>query len=86
MPVPRCTNGRANGRLLAATPLRSATAKLTMSELITESGLRRFIVYGHPRPDATPRRCRERWAAMPGPDESGIRPGDVHQLSPSVSA
>ena len=35
-------------RLLAATPLRSATGKLTGSELITESGLRRDIVYDHP--------------------------------------
>jgi len=35
-------------RLLAATPLRSATGKLTVSELITESGLRRDTVYGHP--------------------------------------
>jgi chromosome segregation ATPase len=36
-------------RLLAATPLRSATGKLTVSELITESGLRRDIVYDHPQ-------------------------------------
>lgn len=35
-------------RLLAATPLQSATGKLTVSELITESGLRRDIVYDHP--------------------------------------
>jgi hypothetical protein len=35
-------------RLLAATPLRSATGKLTVSELIAESGLRRDIVYDHP--------------------------------------
>jgi hypothetical protein len=35
-------------RLLAATPLRSATGKLTVSELITESGLRRDAVYDHP--------------------------------------
>ena len=35
-------------RLLAATPLRSATGKLTVSELITESGLRRDSVYDHP--------------------------------------
>src|SRR5579859_2039765 len=35
-------------RLLAATPLRSATGKLTVSELITESGLRRDTVYDHP--------------------------------------
>jgi len=39
----------AAGRLLAATPLRSATGKLTVSELITESGLRRDIVYERPR-------------------------------------
>jgi hypothetical protein len=38
----------ASERLLAGTPLRSATGKLTVSELITESGLRRDIVYGHP--------------------------------------
>lgn len=36
-------------RLLAATPLRSATGKLTVSELIAESGLRRDIVYEHPQ-------------------------------------
>jgi uncharacterized coiled-coil DUF342 family protein len=35
-------------RLLAATPLRSETGKHTVSELITESGLRRDIVYEHP--------------------------------------
>lgn len=35
-------------RLLAATPLRSATGKLTVSELITESGLRRDTVYDYP--------------------------------------
>ena len=35
-------------RLLAAAPLRSATGKLTVSEMITESGLRRDIVYDHP--------------------------------------
>jgi chromosome segregation ATPase len=35
-------------RLLAATPLRSETGKLTVSELITESGLRRDIAYEHP--------------------------------------
>ncbi|MGW7447888.1 hypothetical protein [Kitasatospora sp. NPDC054795] len=34
-------------RLLAGTPLRSSSGKLTASELITESGLRRDIVYGH---------------------------------------
>jgi regulator of protease activity HflC (stomatin/prohibitin superfamily) len=36
-------------RLLAATPLRSETGKLTVSELITESALRRDIVYEHPQ-------------------------------------
>ena len=35
-------------RLLAATPLHSETGKLTVSELITESGLRRDTVYDHP--------------------------------------
>ncbi|GAB7185739.1 hypothetical protein ATKI12_5570 [Kitasatospora sp. Ki12] len=34
-------------RLLAGTPLRSASGRLTASELITESGLRRDVVYGH---------------------------------------
>jgi len=34
-------------RLLAGTPLRSATGKLTVTELITESGLRRDVAYGH---------------------------------------
>ena len=32
-------------RLLAGTPLRSTSGKLTSSELITESGLRRDVVY-----------------------------------------
>jgi hypothetical protein len=48
-------------RLLAATPLRSATGKLTVSELITESGLRRDIVYDHPHlVDAFKARARAR--------------------------
>lgn len=34
-------------RLLAGTPLRSASGKLTVTELITESGLRRDIAYSH---------------------------------------
>jgi hypothetical protein len=34
-------------RLLAGTPLRSTTAKLTATELIIESGLRRDVVYEH---------------------------------------
>ncbi|QSE87724.1 hypothetical protein JWS13_03525 (plasmid) [Rhodococcus pseudokoreensis] len=34
-------------RLLAGTPLRSTTGKLTATELITESGLRRDVVYEH---------------------------------------
>lgn len=33
-------------RLLAGTPLRSTSGKLTSTELITESGLRRDVVYG----------------------------------------
>jgi len=32
-------------RLLAGTPLRSASGKLTATELITESGLRRDVIY-----------------------------------------
>jgi hypothetical protein len=32
-------------RLLAGTPLRSASGRLTITELITESGLRRDVVY-----------------------------------------
>jgi hypothetical protein len=35
-------------RLLEGTPLRSESGKLTATELITESGLRRDIVYEHP--------------------------------------
>ena len=35
----------AAGRLLAGTPLRSVSGKLTVTELITESGLRRDVVY-----------------------------------------
>ncbi|MFE5327265.1 hypothetical protein ACFRCG_12860 [Embleya sp. NPDC056575] len=34
-------------RLLAGTPLRSISGKLTGSELITESALRRDVVYGN---------------------------------------
>ncbi|MFC9835577.1 hypothetical protein ACFVKB_17455 [Rhodococcus sp. NPDC127530] len=34
-------------RLLAGAPLRSTSGKLTATELITESGLRRDIVYEH---------------------------------------
>lgn len=33
-------------RLLAGTPMRSTTGKLTSTDLITESGLRRDVVYG----------------------------------------
>jgi hypothetical protein len=36
----------AAGRLLAGTPLRSATGNLTGTELITECALRRDVVYG----------------------------------------
>jgi hypothetical protein len=35
-------------RLLEGTPLRSESGKLTATELITESGLRRDVVYEHP--------------------------------------
>lgn len=34
-------------RLLAGAPLRSSSGKLTASELIAESGLRRDVVYGN---------------------------------------
>ncbi|GAB2923465.1 hypothetical protein [Streptomyces mayteni] len=37
----------ATERLLAGTPLRSSTGKLTTSELAIEAGLRRDVVYGH---------------------------------------
>lgn len=36
----------ASARLLTGTPRRSTTGKLTGTELITESGLRRDVVYG----------------------------------------
>ncbi len=36
----------AAGRLLAGTPLRSTSGRLTASELIIEAGLRRDVVYG----------------------------------------
>jgi regulator of replication initiation timing len=36
-------------RLLAGTPLRSTTGKLTSTQLIIESGLRRDVVYGDHR-------------------------------------
>ncbi|WP_239396838.1 hypothetical protein [Frankia sp. CiP3] len=35
----------ATARLLAGTPLRSRSGKLTVTEMITESGLRRDVVY-----------------------------------------
>jgi hypothetical protein len=38
-------------RLLAGTPLRSVTGKLTVTELIAESGLRRDVVYEHDKTD-----------------------------------
>jgi uncharacterized coiled-coil DUF342 family protein len=41
----------ASQRLLAGTPLRSTTGKLTVTELITESGLRRDVVYEHDKAD-----------------------------------
>jgi hypothetical protein len=48
-------------RLLAGTPLRSATGKLTISELITESALHRDTVYDHPHLiDAFKARARAR--------------------------
>lgn len=37
----------ATERLLAGLPLRSASGKLTATELITESGLRRDVLYEH---------------------------------------
>ncbi|MEV0401214.1 hypothetical protein [Actinoallomurus sp. NPDC050550] len=43
----RATIRAAADRLLAGTPLHSASGKLTGTELITESGLRRDVVYGH---------------------------------------
>jgi chromosome segregation ATPase len=43
----RAAISAAADRLLAGTPLRSPSGKLTASELITESGLRRDIVYRH---------------------------------------
>lgn len=36
----------ASARLITGTPLRSTTGKLTGTELIAESGLRRDVVYG----------------------------------------
>lgn len=41
----------AASRLLAGIPLRSVTGKLTATELITESGLRRDVVYEHDKTD-----------------------------------
>lgn len=38
----------AANRLLAGTPLRSTSGKLTTTELIAEAGLRRDVVYNHP--------------------------------------
>ena len=43
----RAAIGAAATRLLEGIPLRSASGKLTATELITESGLRRDVVYDH---------------------------------------
>lgn len=43
----RSTIQTAADRLLAGTPLRSASGKLTVTELIREAGLRRDLVYAH---------------------------------------
>ncbi|MFF3159489.1 hypothetical protein [Streptomyces sp. NPDC057910] len=43
----RSTIQAAADRLLAGTPLHSVSSKLTMTELITECGLRRDVVYEH---------------------------------------
>ncbi|ABW12239.1 conserved hypothetical protein [Parafrankia sp. EAN1pec] len=45
LPAERSAIEAATTRLLAGTPLRSRSGKLTVSELITESGLRRDVVY-----------------------------------------
>ncbi|MET7312568.1 MULTISPECIES: hypothetical protein [unclassified Streptomyces] len=42
----RVTLRAAADRLLAGTPLRSTSGKLTVSELLHESGLRRDVAYG----------------------------------------
>ena len=53
-------------RLLACAPLRSQTGKLTVSELITESGVRRDAVYDHPHLiDAFKGRAKARDATPP---------------------
>lgn len=44
----RTTIRAATERLLAGTPLRSTSGKLTTTELIVETGLRRDVVYDHP--------------------------------------
>jgi uncharacterized protein YigA (DUF484 family) len=43
----RAAIAAAADRLLAGTPLRSASGNLTQTELIAEAGLRRDIVYAH---------------------------------------
>jgi hypothetical protein len=43
----RATIAAAADRLLAGTPLRSTSGRLIATELITESGLRRDVVYEH---------------------------------------
>jgi hypothetical protein len=48
-PRDRDADRAAAERLLTGTPLHSATGKLTGSELIVESGLRRDVVYGSHR-------------------------------------
>ncbi len=45
LPAERSAIEAATARLLAGTPLRSRSGKLTVTELIAESGLRRDVVY-----------------------------------------
>ncbi|WP_256804899.1 hypothetical protein [Frankia sp. ACN10a] len=45
LPAERSAIEAATARLLAGTPVRSRSGKLTVTELIAESGLRRDVVY-----------------------------------------
>lgn len=50
LPAERSAIEAATARLLAGTPLRSRSGKLTVTELIVESALRRDVVYAdHPQ-------------------------------------
>lgn len=66
-------------RLLAGTPLRSATGKLTATELIVESGLRRDVVYEHDKTDKVVENFMARVKARNAVPEAMQQLTDDHQ-------